>query len=108
MSRMSCGIDAGTIRTSQQPWSQTTGVVGAAVCVRWLLRGRADRARVSGYWCSEMMLVVRCGDACVDGEREEEEVVVSCFVCSAGYDAYAALRSVYGSSSSQPNEFRQL
>lgn len=63
MSRMSCGIDAGTIRTSQQPWSQTTGVVGAAVCVRWLLRGRADRARVSGYWCSEMMLVVRCGDA---------------------------------------------
>lgn len=41
--------------------------------------------------------MVRYGDACVDGEREE---VVSCFVCSAGYDADAALlRSVYGSSS---------
>ena len=62
--------------------------MGAAVCVRWLMLGRADRARVSGYWCSEMMLVVRYGDACVDGEREEE--VVSCFVCSAGYDADAA------------------
>lgn len=44
------------------------------MCVRWLLLGRADRARVSGYWCSEMML---------DDEREGgRRGVVALFVRS--------------------------
>lgn len=78
--------------------------MGAAVCVRWLMLGRADRARVSGYWCSEMMLVVLYGRWCVGGGARKEEVIE--LLCLPGYDADAALRSAHGKQQ-QPAEFRQ-